>query len=84
MRPNRIIASKGSGTTTRRTGKVQLIYKLGTIYFFDSGDELSGTFYDDLLSEDAVVMYRWKDGSVFNGWFRGGVPNKGSIARPNG
>lgn len=29
-------------------------------------------------------MYRWRDGTVFNGWFRSNQPNKGSVSHSNG
>lgn len=51
---------------------------------YENGDELTGTFQDGQLNEEFVVMYRWRDGTVFNGWFRNNQPNKGSVSHSNG
>jgi hypothetical protein len=51
---------------------------------YDNGDELTGTFENGSLTEEHVVMYKWRDGSVFNGWFRNNQPNKGSVTHANG
>jgi hypothetical protein len=51
---------------------------------YENGDELSGVFTDGLLDEREVVMYKWRDGSIFNGWFTNGEPNKGTVSRPTG
>lgn len=56
---------------------------IGTITY-ENGDELTGTFTDGNLNEEYEVKYKWRDGSIFNGWFHNNQPNKGTVSLTNG
>ena len=68
----------GQFSNDLRHGKGNVFVYLGTLTMAN-GDEFSGMWRHGRIDESMNCTYRWASGAVFMGWFKNGVPDKGTV-----
>lgn len=73
---------KGSGGTTRRTGKVRVLLRVGTFHYMN-GEKYEGDWKEDW--KEGVGKWYYTNGSYFDGEWRGdNINGKGTCYYING